>query len=95
MSRKLIKARIAGESLPPFRYRHRGDLATIGRRAAVVRIGRLHIKGILGWLFWSVVHIYFLIGLRYRFVVAFNWLWEYLTFQRSARLITEVPPERR
>ena len=92
---KLIKARHAGETLPPFRYFHRGDFATIGRRAAVVRIGRLHITGILGWLIWSVAHIYFLIGLRYRFVVAFNWLWDYLTFQRSARLITEVPPERR
>ena len=61
----------------------------------MVRIGRLHITGFLGWLIWSVAHIYFLIGLRYRFVVAFNWLWDYLTFQRSARLITEVPPERR
>ena len=92
---KLIKARLAGETLPPFHYRHPGDFATIGRRAAVVKIGRLHITGILGWLIWSVAHIYFLIGLRYRFVVAFTWLWDYLTFQRSARLITEVPPERR
>jgi NADH dehydrogenase len=90
---KLIKARIAGETLPPFRYRHPGDFATIGRRAAVVRIGRLHITGILGWLIWSVAHIYFLIGLRHRFVVAFNWLWDYLTFTRSARLITEVPQQ--
>ena len=93
---KLVKARLAGTALPPFRYRHLGDFATIGRRAAVVKIGRVHITGILGWLIWSVAHIYFLIGLRYRFVVAFNWLWDYLTFQRSARLITEVPPiERR
>jgi NADH dehydrogenase len=91
---KLIAARIAGQSLPPFRYRHAGDLATIGRRAAVVSFGRIHLKGFLGWLFWGVVHIYFLIGLRRRFVVALNWLWEYLTFQRGARLITEVPRER-
>ena len=91
---KLIAARIAGQSLPPFRYRHAGDLATIGRRAAVVSIGKVHLKGFLGWLFWSVVHIYFLIGLRRRFVVAINWLWDYLTFQRGARLITEVPRER-
>jgi NADH dehydrogenase len=89
---RLIKARLAGETLPPFRYRHHGDFATIGRRAAVVKIGRAHITGFLGWLIWSVAHIYFLIGLRYRFVVAFTWLWDYLTFQRSARLITEVPP---
>jgi NADH dehydrogenase len=79
--------------VPPFRYRHAGDLATIGRRAAVVNLGRIHLKGFIGWLFWSVVHIYFLIGLRYRFIVAFTWFWDYLTFQRSARLITEVRPE--
>jgi NADH dehydrogenase len=91
---KLIAARIAGKSLPPFRYRHAGDLATIGRRAAVVSIGRVHLKGFIGWLFWGVVHIYFLIGLRRRFVVALNWLWEYLTFQRGARLITDPPRER-
>jgi NADH dehydrogenase len=92
---KLIAARLAGQSLPPFRYRHAGDLATIGRRAAVVSIGKVHLKGFIGWLFWGVVHIYFLIGLRRRFVVAINWLWDYLTFQRGARLITEVPKERR
>jgi NADH dehydrogenase len=91
---KLIAARLAGHSLPPFRYRHAGDLATIGRRAAVVSIGKVHLKGFLGWLFWSVVHIYFLIGLRRRFVVAITWLWDYLTFQRGARLITEVPRQR-
>jgi NADH:quinone reductase (non-electrogenic) len=91
---KLIAARIAGQSLPPFRYHHAGDLATIGRRAAVVSIGKVHLKGFIGWLFWGIVHIYFLIGLRRRFVVAINWLWDYLTFQRGARLITEVPRQR-
>ena len=49
------------------------------------------VKGFVGWLFWSLAHIYFLIGLRNRFVVAFNWFWDYITFQRGARLITEVP----
>jgi len=92
---KLIAARLSGRALPPFRYRHAGDLATIGRRAAVVSFGRLHLKGFFGWLFWGVVHIYFLIGLRRRFVVAINWLWNYLTFQRGARLITDAPRERR
>src|SRR5262249_24746627 len=77
---------------PPFRYRHLGDLATIGRHAAVVKLGWLELTGFLGWLFWSAVHIYFLIGVRDRFIVAFTWLWDYLTFQRGARLITEVPP---
>lgn len=87
---KLIATRIAGPSAPaPFRYRHLGDIAAISRRAAVVKFGRLQLRGVLGWLFWSVLHIYFLIGLRNRFVVAFIWLWDYVTFQRGARLITE------
>jgi NADH dehydrogenase len=89
---KLIAARVAGQSLPPFCYRHQGNLATIGRRAAVVDLGRIQLKGFIGWMFWSAVHIYFLIGIRNRFVVAITWLWSYATFQRGARLITEVPP---
>ena len=90
---RLIAAKVAGrEPPPPFRYRHLGDLATIGRHAAVVKLGWLELTGFLGWLFWSAVHIYFLIGVRDRFIVAFTWLWDYLTFQRGARLITEVPP---
>ena len=88
---RLIAARIAGEpSPPPFRYRHQGDLATVGRNAAVVKLGRLELRGFLGWLFWGLVHVYFLVEVRERFIVAFTWLWEYLTFQRGARLITEV-----
>jgi NADH:ubiquinone reductase (H+-translocating) len=93
---RLIAARVAdGPTPPPFRYRHLGDLATIGRNAAVVKLGRLELTGFLGWLFWSVVHIYFLIEVRDRFMVAFTWLWDYVTFQRGARLITEVPPAER
>jgi NADH dehydrogenase len=89
---KQIAARIAGRAMSrPFRYFHLGDLATIGRRAAVVSFGPLRLHGFIGWLFWSVVHIYFLIGLRNRFIVAFSWLWSYLTFQRGARLITAQP----
>jgi NADH:ubiquinone reductase (H+-translocating) len=89
---KLISARIAGrEWNKSFKYMHLGDLATIGRRAAVVKFGPLELKGFIGWVFWSVAHIYFLIGLRNRFVVAFNWFWDYLTFQRGARLITDPP----
>ncbi|HEX3440402.1 MAG TPA: NAD(P)/FAD-dependent oxidoreductase [Pseudolabrys sp.] len=90
---KLIAARVAGrKDGKPFRYMHLGDLATIGRRSAVVKFGRLQLKGFLGWVFWSVAHIYFLIGLRNRFIVAFIWLWDYLTFQRGARLITNSDP---
>jgi NADH:quinone reductase (non-electrogenic) len=93
---RLIASRVAGKiAPPPFRYHHLGDLATIGRHAAVVKLGRLELTGFLGWLFWSVVHIYFLIEVRDRFIVAFTWLWDYLTFQRGARLITQVPPAER
>ena len=91
---RLIASRIAGNSAAkPFRYVHAGDLATVGRRAAVVKLGRLQLKGFVGWLFWSLAHIYFLIGLRNRFIVAFTWLWSYLTFQRGARLITHSEPD--
>ena len=58
-----------------------------------MKLGRVQLQGFIGWLFWSLVHIYFLIGLRDRFIVAFTWLWDYLTFQRGARLITRVPPQ--
>jgi NADH dehydrogenase len=87
---RVIAARLAGRPAPPpFRYRHAGDLATIGRGSAVVKVGPLHLTGLLGWLFWSFVHIYFLIGLRTRFFVALDWLWSYVTYDRGARLITE------
>jgi NADH:quinone reductase (non-electrogenic) len=93
---RLIGAHVERRPLPPpFRYRHKGDLATIGRQAAVVKLGRFELTGFLGWLFWSVVHIYFLIEARDRFIVAFTWLWEYVTFQRGARLITQVSPTAR
>jgi NADH dehydrogenase len=85
---EVIAARVEGAAPPgPFVYHHAGDLATIGRKSAVVKLGVFQLKGFLGWVFWSVVHIYFLIGIRNRFVVALNWLWSYLTFQRGARLI--------
>jgi NADH:ubiquinone reductase (H+-translocating) len=89
---KLIAARVADRPAPaPFAYHHLGDLATIGRKSAVVELGPIRLTGFIGWVFWSAVHIYFLIGLRNRFVVAVNWLWSYLTFQRGARLIGAAP----
>lgn len=88
-----IAARARGEPQPgPFRYRHQGDLATIGRNAAVVRLDHLKLTGFVGWLFWSVAHVFFLIGVRNRIAVAFKWAWDYLTYSRGVRLITE--PER-
>ncbi|HEY1750284.1 MAG TPA: NAD(P)/FAD-dependent oxidoreductase [Caulobacteraceae bacterium] len=87
---RVIAARLAGRAAPPpFRYRHAGDLATIGRGAAVVRLaGGVQLTGLIGWLFWGFVHIYFLISLRARFFVALDWLWSYVTYHRGARLIT-------
>ena len=86
---RTISNRLCGKpSLEPFVYRHYGELATIGRRAAIVNLRFLRLKGYIGWVFWSVAHIYFLIGARNRIVVAFSWFWSYLTFQRGARLIS-------
>lgn len=86
---RVIAARIADGSLPaPFVYKHAGDLATIGRKSAVVKLNTLKLTGFTGWLFWSVAHIYFLIGIRNRLMVAMTWLWSYITYQRGARLIT-------
>jgi NADH dehydrogenase len=84
-----ISSQIARSDAKPrmFVYRHQGDLATIGRRSAIVSMKHLHLRGMLAWMFWSIVHIYFLIGVRNRLAVALNWVWEYLTFQRGARLI--------
>ncbi len=89
---QVIAARVQGKPSPsPFTYHHLGELAAIGRKSAVVKLGIFQLTGFPGWLFWSAVHIYFLIGLRNRFVVALNWLWSYLTFQRGARLIGIAP----
>jgi NADH:ubiquinone reductase (H+-translocating) len=73
----------------PFRYRDAGMMATIGRKSAVADFGRgVQLRGLIGWLIWSVAHIYFLIGFRNRVAVAIDWMWSYLTFERGARLIT-------
>jgi NADH dehydrogenase len=83
-----IRARLAGRAPPPFRYRHLGDIATIGRSAAVIDFGWLQLTGRIGWWAWGLAHIYFLIGVKNRISVALSWLWIYLTGHRGARLIT-------
>jgi NADH:ubiquinone reductase (H+-translocating) len=86
---KVIRARLAGAPAPPpFRYKHAGDLATIGKRRAVIDFGWIKLKGALAWWLWGFAHIYFLIGVRNRLSVAINWLWIYARDQRGARLIT-------
>lgn len=85
----VIRTRLRGAPAPPpFRYRHAGDLATIGKRRAVIDFGWIKLKGALAWWLWGFAHIYFLIGVRNRLSVALNWLWIYARDQRSARLIT-------
>ena len=92
---RTIKRRLNGDAtLRPFRYRHAGDLATIGRLAAVIDFGWLKLKGWVAWWVWGFAHIYFLIGLRNRLSVALSWLWIYLTGNRSACLITQVDHNR-
>jgi NADH dehydrogenase len=87
---KVIRARISGKPAPgPFRYWHQGSLATIGKSAAIIDFGRFKLKGWLAWWIWGLAHIYFLIGTRSRFAVAWNWLWIYMSGQHSARLITQ------
>jgi len=82
-----IHARLAGREAPAFRYRDFGNLATIGRMAAVVQFGRLELSGALAWWFWLTAHVFFLIGFRNRLVVMLNWTWAYWTYQRAARII--------
>lgn len=86
---RVIAARLEGRTLPPFAYKHLGDIATIGRSAAVIDFGWLQLTGWVGWWVWGLAHIYFLIGVRNRIFVAMSWLWTYLTGHRSARLITQ------
>ncbi len=86
----LIRARLAGGTLPPFRYKHAGSLAQIGKRLAVIDFGRgIKLRGALAWWIWGIAHIYFLIGLRNRLSVAMSWLWIHARDQRAARLITQ------
>jgi len=87
VARALI-ARDQGRTSAVFRYRDFGSLATIGRSRAVAQFGKLQLSGFPAWMLWSGAHVYFLIGFRNRFVVALNWAWSYITFQRGSRLIT-------
>jgi NADH:ubiquinone reductase (H+-translocating) len=91
-----IAARLAGKPVPKaFSYRSDGNLATIGKRAAIVDLGWIKLRGRLAWWTWGIAHVYFLIGLRNRLAVAMSWLWIYSTGQRSARLITQADVAKR
>ncbi len=80
-------ATLAGAPTKEFHYADYGSLATIGRNAAIVWLGRFKLSGTPAWLFWLFVHIFFLIGFRNRFVVMLDWMWAHFSFQRSARIV--------
>ena len=91
-----LKRRLRGEATQPFRYIDYGNLATVGRKAAVVDLtvpvfGALRFWGFAAWLFWLFAHIYFLIGFRNRLMVMMDWAWAYWTYERSARVVAEPP----
>jgi NADH dehydrogenase len=86
-ARNLLRT-IRGERLVPFRYRDYGNMATIGRGAAVAEIASLKVAGFVAWLIWLFIHIFWLIGFRSRLAVIGEWAWAFVTFQRRARLIT-------
>ncbi len=86
----VIIARLNGRQVKPFHYRDLGLMATIGRSEAVVRIGRFQIGGLLGWLFWLFIHLMNLVEFENRLLVFIQWAWNYVTFNRTARLITGI-----
>jgi NADH dehydrogenase len=87
---RVVRDDLAGRKRRPFHYRNKGQLAVIGRGRAVADLGRVRAKGFIAWQLWVWVHIFFLIGFRNRVIVFFEWAWSYLTFQRGARVITDV-----
>jgi len=91
---KIIRAELAGKpARPAFRYRDKGNMATIGRASAIVATKRFALSGLFAWLLWWAVHIMVLIGFKNRFFVMLQWAWSWLTFERGARLITgEIGP---
>ena len=84
---RAIQAQLAGRAVPAFAYKDYGNLATIGRMAAVVDLRGWLFSGALAWWFWLLAHVFFLIGFRNRFSVLVNWAWSYVTYQRSARIV--------
>jgi NADH dehydrogenase len=85
----LVSARLRSQGHPPFRYRDKGNLATIGRGAAVAEIKGLKLSGLLAWMIWLVVHLWYLIGFQNRLLVLIQWAFSFVTHGRGARIISE------
>lgn len=92
---KVVRARLDGRSMPPFRYRDKGNLATIGRAAAVADVKGLRLGGFVAWSAWLLVHLWYLIGFQNRLLVLIRWAFSFATHGRGARLITEQGTEPR
>ncbi len=91
---KLVKARLAGRTLPPFKYFDKGDMAVIGRAAAVANVFGIHVSGFIAWFIWLFIHLIYTVEFQSRVIVLIQWGFLYLTFSRSARLITgELSPD--
>ena len=91
---RVIRDRLRGRETPPFHYRDKGNLATIGRGAAVADVKGLHLSGHLAWFTWLVVHLWYLVGFENRLLVFIQWTISFLTHGRGSRLITrQVQPE--
>ena len=84
-AKKIRKGRIA----EPFQFHNRGNTAIIGRHAAIFDFGWWQIGGWLAWMLWAIIHVYLLVGFQHRLIVAVQWLWRYVTYERGARLIVE------
>jgi len=86
---KVVRDRLRGRETPPFRYSDKGNLATIGRAAAVADIKGLRLSGLIAWLIWLFVHLWYLVGFQNRLLVFIQWFFSFATHGRGARLITE------
>ena len=87
-----IKKTMSGQQPEPFQYVDKGNLATIGRHSAIADIKGRHVTGWLAWMIWLFVHLMYLVGFQNRLQVAIRWFFQYLTYNRNARLITLAPP---
>src|SRR6266481_475081 len=93
---KVIRSKLRGEPIShAFSYRHMGSLATIGRKSAVADFGFVRLRGTMAWWLWGIVHVLFLVGSRNRAAVVLNWIWSYVTYRASTRLITGSSPQAR
>jgi NADH:ubiquinone reductase (H+-translocating) len=90
---KSIRRALEGKELSAFQYFDKGSMATIGRSRAIAMVDRMHLTGLIAWLAWLVIHIFYLVGFKNRLVVLIIWAWSYVTYRRGARLVTGTPTD--